>query len=93
MVEVKNTLAETNGWSKNCWKNLWERIAKNKSKKKKKKTELKKQLKEKVINYISNGKTMIISLYKISCFLEPHNRSTDKIKVELYLSNHTTKFV
>ena len=46
-----------------------------------------------MINDISNGKTMIISLYKISCFLEPHNRITDKIKVELDLSNHTAKLV
>ena len=89
--QVKNTLAETNG--QKIAERIYEKELQKTNQKKKKKTELKKQLKEKVINYISNGKTMIISLYKISCFLEPHNRSTDKIKVELYLSNHTTKFV
>ena len=32
-----------------------------------------------------------IKLYKISCFLEPHTNSKNKIEIELNLYNHATK--
>ena len=54
-----------------------------------------------MINYMLNGKAMIIfltvglikkiSLYRMSYFLEPYTRSKKKIKVELEFSNYATK--
>ena len=54
-----------------------------------------------MINYSLNGKAMIIRLivgsikkillYKMSYFPEPYTRSKNKIKVDLDLSNNSTK--
>ena len=60
-----------------------------------------KESREKVINYILNGKIMIINLivgliknillYKVSYFPEIYTRSKNKKTVEFDLSNYVTK--
>ena len=60
-----------------------------------------KESREKVINYVLNGKIMIINLivgliknillYNVSYFPEIYTRSKNKITVEFDLSNYVTK--
>ena len=83
-------------------KELLERFTKKNYKRQiKQSLKWKKKSWEKVINYMPNGKVLIICLkvgllkkillYKMSCFSETCSCNKKKIKVELYLFNYATK--
>ena len=82
---------------RNCWNLLHKRTAKDQAK-----FRVEKVIKRNGINYLSNGKTLIvistvrlikrILLYKMSYFPEPYAHSQNKITVELYLSNSAAEF-
>ena len=69
----------------------------------KKNLDQKDYLREKIINYMSNGKVMTIHLIvglikkiqilKMSYFPDPYNRSKNKLKVGLNLSNCARRYV